>query len=93
MCILCFFVAQSFYLYLLTDESRMHSLSIAAARTNLPSSPAMLITRPRRVHRRHSAQFVNRQLSLGSLEGGQVESAEVCGAPGCFCGLGGFLTS
>ena len=30
--------------------------------------------------------------ALSGLEGGQVESAEVCGAPGCFCGLGGLLT-
>ncbi len=60
----------------------MLSLSIAAAVTHLSRLPALLIIRLRRVHRRHSAQIVNLKLSLGSLVGGQVESAEACGASG-----------
>ena len=42
------------------------------------------------MHRRHSAQIVNRKLSLGSLVGGQVESAEACGASGASADSRGF---
>lgn len=38
-------VARRFCLQVLSDGSRMQSLTIAAARNNLPCSPAMLITR------------------------------------------------
>ena len=61
----------------------MRSLSIAAAVTHLSRLlVAMLITCQKTSATKASAQIVNRHLSLGSLVGGQVESAEACGASG-----------
>ena len=80
----------------------MHSLTIAAASTNLPNSPAMLITRQggRSSYAlavldvkdesivKRSAKIVNENLSLGGLEGGQVSPQKYAAHQGCFCGLG-----
>ena len=59
----------------------MLSLTIAAASPNLP---------PRR---RCSVKIVNDNVCLSGLEGGQVESAEVCGAQGASADSGGFRLS
>ncbi len=82
----------------------MQSLTIAAASTNLPNSPAMLITRQGgrlscalavldvkdECIVKRSAKIVNENSSLSGLVGGQVESAEACGAPGVLLRTRGF---
>ena len=77
------------HLYLHSDESRMLSLSIAAAVTHLSRPPAMLIIRLRTSASEAFGQNHNRKKKLGGLEGGQVESAEACGASGASADSGG----
>ena len=93
-------VAQRFNLQALADESRMQSLTIAAASLNPSNSPAMLITR--HCGRLSSAcrcllvkdecivvrsdSFVIENLNY--LVGGQVESAASTRRARRFCGLG-----
>ena len=68
----------------------MLSLSIATAVTHLSRLlVAMLIIRQKTSATKASAQIVNRHIGLGSLVGGQVESAEACGASGASADSGG----